>query len=325
MSKFSQVIVCAIIAVISVTAGYLTSPEEIRIPVLLANGKVMERPCYMTVNGREAVLVDSEKTAESVIDQIKEEYSNEATVDVKIVEKTSVKNMQLENGDEEPEVLTESEAAKHLVEEEIVTVETREVVVEGSTIKHDTVENETEELPPGETKVIREGEDGFVLKTKELKKENGMLTSEVVVSEKVLTEAVDEIVISGSYDLSEPLDYMRVTSEFGPRWGRNHDGVDLGMAEGSAIYAAKSGVVTVSGYSGSYGNLVKIDHGGGVETYYAHCSSLAVTEGESVSKGQIIGYVGSTGNSTGPHLHFEVRIDGQPQNPLDWIKPDGIQ
>lgn len=110
-----------------------------------------------------------------------------------------------------------------------------------------------------------------------------------------------------------------LTSNFGTRWGRLHSGIDIGADEGEAIFAAKSGRVIFSGTADGYGNYIKIDHGGGLETAYGHCSVLAANVGDEVEMGQTIAYVGSTGNSTGPHLHFEVKIDGEFKNPLDYV------
>jgi len=110
-----------------------------------------------------------------------------------------------------------------------------------------------------------------------------------------------------------------VTSEFGPRWGSLHPGLDIADPEGTPIAAAKDGVVVSAGPNGGYGNFVVIDHGGGFATAYAHQSRLAVSEGQQVSQGQTIGYVGSTGFSTGNHLHFEVRVGGTAQNPRDYL------
>lgn len=110
-----------------------------------------------------------------------------------------------------------------------------------------------------------------------------------------------------------------LTSSFGTRWGRRHSGIDIGADAGTEIYAVKSGRVIFSGIADGYGNYVKLDHGNGLQTAYGHCSALAVNEGDEVKKGQIIAYVGSTGNSTGPHLHFEVRVDGEFKNPLDYV------
>ncbi len=110
-----------------------------------------------------------------------------------------------------------------------------------------------------------------------------------------------------------------ITSPFGWRWGRMHEGLDLGAAYGSPIAAAAAGVVIYAGWEGGYGNLVVIDHGGGLATAYGHQSRIAVSLGQSVAQGQVIGYVGSTGHSTGPHLHFEVRVDGQAVDPLGYL------
>lgn len=116
-----------------------------------------------------------------------------------------------------------------------------------------------------------------------------------------------------------------VSSKFGWRtlYGKpdNHTGVDIAAGYGKAIVASNAGVVTVAAYgSTGYGNRVMIDHGGDQKTLYAHCSSLAVTEGQYVAQGQVIAYIGSTGNSTGNHLHFEIRMSGAVVDPYPYIK-----
>jgi murein DD-endopeptidase MepM/ murein hydrolase activator NlpD len=98
-----------------------------------------------------------------------------------------------------------------------------------------------------------------------------------------------------------------------------HTGLDIATSTGTPIAAAASGTVTFSGYKGSYGNMIVISHGNNVQTYYGHCSKLYVSAGETVSQGQTIGAVGSTGNSTGPHLHLEVRVNGVAYNPQNYV------
>lgn len=110
-----------------------------------------------------------------------------------------------------------------------------------------------------------------------------------------------------------------VTSPFGYRWGRLHAGIDIGVPYGTPIHAAASGTVVLAGWTGGYGNYTCIDHGGGLATCYGHQSSYAVSAGAQVSQGQVIGYVGNTGHSFGAHLHFEVRINGNPVDPLGYL------
>lgn len=110
-----------------------------------------------------------------------------------------------------------------------------------------------------------------------------------------------------------------ITSPYGMRWGSLHPGLDIGAPAGAPIRAAASGRVLVAAYNGGYGNLVVIDHGRGLATAYAHQARLAVAAGQTVAQGQVIGYVGSTGVSTGPHLHFEVRVNGSTVDPLGYL------
>jgi murein DD-endopeptidase MepM/ murein hydrolase activator NlpD len=119
-----------------------------------------------------------------------------------------------------------------------------------------------------------------------------------------------------------PLAAAALSSRFGARYHpilggwRQHSGVDLAAATGTPVTAPSPGVVVAAQWWGGYGLLVAIDHGKGMQTRYAHLSQIAVAYGQQVSSGQVLGYVGSTGNSTGPHLHYEMRLNGQPLNPL---------
>lgn len=122
--------------------------------------------------------------------------------------------------------------------------------------------------------------------------------------------------------------YSYISSEFGARvhpitgeWQSGHKGIDIASGKGNPILAAKSGTVVKSYLSSSYGNYVVVSHGGGLMTAYAHMSKRMVSVGDTVSAGQQIGTVGSTGNSTGNHLHFEVYVDGAVVNPMDYVSP----
>lgn len=125
---------------------------------------------------------------------------------------------------------------------------------------------------------------------------------------------------TGELNFKKPLDGS-ITSNFGPRdapmdgASTNHQGIDIDGNEGDFVIASESGTVTHAGLQGSYGNLVIIDHGGGYETYYAHLSSIDVRVDEDVMQNRVIGKVGKTGRATGPHLHFELRLNGSPVSP----------
>jgi len=110
-----------------------------------------------------------------------------------------------------------------------------------------------------------------------------------------------------------------VTSPFGWRWGRMHEGIDIAVPSGTPVHAAAAGTVIYAGWMSGYGNLVAIDHGGGISTAYGHNTSLAVAVGQHVEQGQVISYAGSTGHSTGPHVHFEVRVNGVARDPLGYL------
>lgn len=124
----------------------------------------------------------------------------------------------------------------------------------------------------------------------------------------------------------KPVDTMRLTSSFGmrnhPVLGKRmrHNGIDIPAATGTPIYAPADGIVGRAQRLGGYGNYAEIEHGNGIETRFGHMSRIAVTPGQRVKRGQIVGYVGSTGRSTGPHLHYEVRIAGTPVNPIPFVQ-----
>ncbi|MGI9110783.1 MAG: peptidoglycan DD-metalloendopeptidase family protein, partial [Gaiellaceae bacterium] len=110
-----------------------------------------------------------------------------------------------------------------------------------------------------------------------------------------------------------------LTSSFGWRWGRMHEGIDIAVGSGTPVVSSAAGTVIVAGWLGGYGNLVVVDHGNGVSTAYGHNTGVAVGVGQAVAQGQLIAYSGNTGHSTGPHIHFEVRINGSAVDPLGYL------
>ncbi|MBO5179417.1 MAG: M23 family metallopeptidase [Clostridia bacterium] len=149
-------------------------------------------------------------------------------------------------------------------------------------------------------------------------RKNNTYAAAKTVSQEVLTSLLES---TKELNFSKPVNGGVITSRYG--WRRNgteyHTGLDYGIGMGTPIYAAEDGVVTCAQWSGNYGYLVKIQHAGNYETRYAHCSKFAVSVGTEVKKGDVIAYVGSTGRSTGPHVHLEIRYEGKHLNPEDFL------
>ncbi len=148
--------------------------------------------------------------------------------------------------------------------------------------------------------------------------ENAVLTVAQPYTQPALPDDITEDKEAEPDGFIKPTDGV-LTSAFGMRDGRNHNGIDIGAERGVDIYAVQDGKVVLAEVVSGYGNYIIIEHKNGIETAYAHCDSILVSAGEEVKAGQLIAYVGSTGNSTGPHLHFEVKADGRFCDPLDYV------
>lgn len=199
--------------------------------------------------------------------------------------------------------------------------------------------DEKEEVVDCDTKIIRsdeiylgeertqEGEDGKKKVLNEITYENGEIVKESKVKEEIVVEPKDKIVLSGVKDpiedriafLNKPTRGWVVTSSFGLRWGKNHNGMDIAGEIGDPVLATFDGVVRQRFYDTGYGNVIFLQHGNGMETIYGHLNGFNVVSGQSVKKGDLIGFVGNTGQSTGPHLHFELRVNGKAVDPKNYI------
>ncbi len=205
-------------------------------------------------------------------------------------------------------------------------------------IPYETEITEDDSQPEGYEEITQEGQNGTKQTTLRLTFVNGDQTDAVVTDEKEISKPVKEKKIVGTAKSSEnggsgsgestgsfmwPVPHTHsITSYMEWRWGRMHNGIDIagGGDYGQPFVAADGGTVVWAGDDGGgYGNYVMIDHGNGYMTVYGHACELACSTGDYVSQGQVIGYIGSTGNSTGPHLHFEVRLDGEYQDPLNYV------
>lgn len=163
-----------------------------------------------------------------------------------------------------------------------------------------------------------------IMETNALSSQNIRVGELLVIRGATLTSAEKDrrllIARGGIPEFIRPVDGGWISSRFGMRWGRMHQGLDVAVNTGTPVRAAAAGTVTQAGNAGNYGILVIIKHANGYETRYAHNSRMNVKVGQYVKQGDIIAYSGNTGNSTGPHLHFEIRINGKPQDPLNIIR-----
>lgn len=212
--------------------------------------------------------------------------------------------------------------------EPIIDVKAVSHVSEIESVAFETVKNEDSSKYVGTVEIKNEGTEGKKQIEAIVTTVNGVETERDVISETVLSNPENRVEIIGTKEKPSPFgtgDFAmptsgQLSSRFGSRWGRQHKGIDLSANEGTPIYAADNGVVIYSEYNnGGFGYLIQIDHQNGYITYYAHCSKLVACEGDTVAKGDLIGYVGNTGNSTGAHLHFEVRKNGEPCDPMEFI------
>ena len=202
-------------------------------------------------------------------------------------------------------------------------------------VPFETVTVETDELYIGQSKVQVKGENGIAENVYEIAYIDGVEVSKTLVSSNIISEPTSCIMLVGTknYPPTSPtgsfiwpvFEKFYLTSAFGTNRegldaaGTYHQGLDIAAARGTMIYAADGGVVTFAAYSGTYGLLVKIAHENGVETRYAHMDRIDVQVGDKVYQGQPLGTMGITGRVTGPHLHFEVRINGNPVNPRNYL------
>lgn len=240
----------------------------------------------------------------------------------------SVDNLTLANPSITPERLQIGTKVSLMVPVSLLTVCTVEKAAYEENIPFETVYKEDANTYKGVNKVVTSGANGKREVVANIIRENGVETTREILSEKRISEPVVKVVAKGTKNppptigtgtLARPVSRGGITSSFGTRWGRRHTGVDYGVSVGTPVKASDGGIVIFSGYDGAYGYTVRIDHGGNIVTLYAHNSKLLVKKGDRVYKGQEISLSGNTGRSTGPHLHFEVRVNGVPMNPTKYV------
>ncbi len=274
--------------------------------------------CVSLVCGGETVVsLESKEDAEAAVKKYAESFEGkyyeivsdyEITADAKLPE----------------EIKSVSEAAEIIAESGKITVRYEKTTDEDISIPREVRYVEDDSMLKGVEVTEREGADGVERITRTAVYENDLTVEMIKKDKKVISEPEEMVVRIGTGEggLPEAIPCPvsgALTSSFGERWGRNHNGIDIGAPIGTPVYAPCDGKVVFAGEKNGYGNYIRLDHGFGYVTCYAHLNEIKVTEGQTVAKGELIGTVGVTGRVTGPHLHFEIMKDGGFVDPETYI------
>ena len=294
------------------------------------------KPMYkVSISGEEIGYVENKQALEETLKEEITENTSKTIEDIQLNDEPEYE-LKLVSRTENTE---EKEVVQELKEETTVTYKYYEIAVQENVVEKVNTSEEAEELI-NEIKEQNNSEDiDLSIVEKYTQNEEEANTSDLEVAKANVQEtvqtAIEEIEqqkeeeerwnalpsINGIKLAVTPIE-GRITSRYGVRSSirkSTHTGLDISAVQGTAIKVIADGTVTAASYNGSYGNLVKVDHENGVETWYAHTSKMYVKKGDTVKAGDVIAAVGSTGNSTGPHLHLEIRVNGEHVDPQDYL------
>ena len=291
------------------------------IDAILAASPDLCRGYVVCVSGSELFVSDDREAVNAVLKEYVDKYAIDGSAhlsgEVEFREQIVRKD----------EVISADKILSLLEDGGVVTVVSTVDETQSQIIPFEIEEISDDTMYVGDSIVETPGVEGSSLTTVESIYQNGVLLSAAILDTETLAEPVTQVVRVGTKPrnaltdgLSYPVSGSVLTSNFGQRWGRQHQGVDLAVSTGTQVMAAAAGTVITAKYSDGYGNYVQIDHGYGIVTTYAHLNSITVSVGQSVDRGELIAYSGNTGNSTGPHLHFEVINNGEYLNPLNYLQ-----
>lgn len=285
-------------------------------------------------NGKRLGYISSDANFENIKNLIEERYATESYINNNLILSFNIDG--LINLNKERILLenlnTEEEIADIIYElskntDNKIKLSVKYLQEKNIEIKPSTLIIPTEEMYLGESKII-EGEYGLAKQVIEVISENYNVTSEKVVKEDVLKDYVSKVIYRGTKNpyeygvafLNQPTRGGYLTSGYGERWNSFHKGIDIAGNTGDDVLVALNGEVIYSQYNdGGYGNLIIVKHENDMNTYYGHLDDFYVNVGDVVKKGDVIGAIGNTGFSTGPHLHFELRVNNNPVDPYDYI------
>ena len=271
----------------------------------------------ISIDGTRAGVCHNAEEAQTLLDRVKRLYTTQADSSADFVQQVHVDSVVAESRlAGEPQTVFETLSDR-------LDVRARRSVTYTETIPFGTVTRENDAEYQDYRETVRQGQTGEAVVTAEIQTLDGEENERTIVARTVLRSASDEIVEVGTKNIGigtgsfvHPVSGYTFTSAFKWRWGRLHSGVDLAVPEGTPVRASDNGKVILAENSGDgYGNYIILDHGNGFKTLYGHNSALCVSVGDIVSQGDLIAYSGSTGNSTGPHLHFEIHLDDEKVDP----------
>lgn len=287
----------------------------------------------MKSDNRKIACVTNENQGKEILKSIKDYYNKAAKMDsvksVDIQNKIIYERIKVSTGElyENSQIVNEVIKYNDKSQTPLIGVKIVGNKDESQIIHPTTVMKSSSEIMSGVNKTISKGIDGSKIISTQITTINKSIINEKLLTSKIIKQVQNKEIYVGSKkptllveaSINSP-SRGSISSPFGTRWGKMHKGIDIAANFGANINAALDGTISYAGWESGYGNVIKIDHGKGVETTYAHCSVITALKGEVVKKGTKIGEVGSTGNSTGPHLHFEVRENGVPKDPQKYIK-----
>lgn len=294
--------------------------EELTDDLIAASGE-LDTLAVISVDGEQAGVCRTADDAQALLDRVKAQYTTAADENADFLQDVRVDSVVAQTSLTDDLGTLYSDLAPRL------DVTSTRAVTYTETIPYETITQENDQLDQTYRATLQEGSAGEAVVTAEIQTVDGQEHGRTILARTVLSEATDEIVEvgtrnvgigTGEFDL--PVYGYTFTSGFKWRWGKLHSGVDLAVPEGTPVYAADNGKVIVAGdLDNGYGNYIILDHQNGYKTLYAHNSELLVAVGDIVAKGEQIALSGNTGNSTGPHLHFEVHVNDEKVDPQQYL------
>ena len=294
--------------------------EELQAGLIEASGE-LDTLAVISVDGKQAGVCRSAEDAQAVLDRVMAQHTTAADKNAAFVQDVRVDTVVAQAA------LAQDAGALLTQLSPRLDVSATRSVTYTEAIPYETITRENDALDQTYRATVQEGSEGEAVVTAQIETLDGEEQRRTILARTVLSQATDEIVEVGTRnvgigtgDFMVPVSSYTFTSGFKMRWGRLHGGVDLAVPEGTPVYAADNGKVIVAGNLGDgYGNYIILDHQNGYKTLYAHNSELLVSVGDVVAQGEQIALSGNTGNSTGPHVHFEIQVNDEKVDPQQFV------